>query len=77
MVTGGLWLWVGVAVLAITLLYWGREALRDYDRVAAHDAGGAAVALPAGALPAPRGHAARRRPHPPAVVPARSWSRSR
>ena len=55
LVSGGLWMWAGGAVLAITLLYWGREALRDYDRVAVHDAGGAAVALPTGALPAPRG----------------------
>jgi hypothetical protein len=56
MVTGGLWMWAGVLVLAITLLYWGREALRDYDQVATHD-GSAAVAaqIPAGALPAPTG----------------------
>jgi len=46
---GGLWLAVGVLVLVITLLYWGREALRDYDQVAAPGGGHAAV----GALPAP------------------------
>ncbi len=56
MVTGGLWLYAGLVVLAITLLYWGREALRDYDRVA----GGAgatvhAVAVGPGALTAPSG----------------------
>jgi plastocyanin len=48
---GGLWLAVGVLVLAITLLYWGREALRDYDHVASPAGGRAAV----GALPAPTG----------------------
>lgn len=30
---GGPWLPVGVAVLVVTLLYWGREALRDYDHL--------------------------------------------
>jgi hypothetical protein len=30
---GGLWLWAGVLILVITLLYWGREALRDYDHL--------------------------------------------
>ncbi len=61
MVTGGIWTYVGIIVLIITLLYWGREALRDYDQVAKHDAvpaGDAAVAgagVPAGALPAPAG----------------------
>ena len=52
MVSGGLWLPAGLAVLAITLLYWGREALRDYDHVAgtAH-----AVAIGPGALPTPAG----------------------
>jgi plastocyanin len=49
MVSGGIWLAVGMVVLAITLLYWGREALRDYDHLpdVAHET--------AGALPAPRG----------------------
>ena len=48
-VTRGIWLWVGLLVLVITLLYWGREALRDYDRIPAEAGTGAAV----GALPAP------------------------
>jgi plastocyanin len=59
MVTGGIWTYVGVSVLVITLLYWGREALRDYDQVAKHDADApaeaAAVAIPAGPLRPPVG----------------------
>ena len=31
LVVGGMALWVGVAVLVLTLLLWGREALREYD----------------------------------------------
>ena len=31
--TGGFWLWSALVVLAVTLLYWGREALRDYDHI--------------------------------------------
>ncbi len=46
---GGIWLAVGVLILAITLLYWGREALRDYDHVASAPTAHAAI----GALPAP------------------------
>lgn len=34
LVFGGVWLWVGVAALVLSLLYWGREALADYDRTA-------------------------------------------
>jgi plastocyanin len=49
LVAGGLWLWVGLIILVITLLYWGREALRDYDRLPDAATGAAAV----GALPAP------------------------
>ena len=53
-VVGGIWLLVGFVVLAITLLYWGREALRDYDHIPA-GAGGTAVvgmlAAPAGTPP--------------------------
>ena len=52
LVAGGLWTLVGAVILTITLLYWGREALRDYDTAAAHD-GGAAVIV--GALQAPAG----------------------
>jgi plastocyanin len=49
---------VGVAILVITLLYWGREALRDYDRLPAATAeralAPAHAAAPAmGHLPAP------------------------
>ena len=33
MIAGGLWLVVGLLVLVVTLLYWGREALRDYDHI--------------------------------------------
>ncbi len=51
MVAGGIWLAVGALILVITLLYWGREALRDYDHIAA--TGGGEIA--AGALPAPTG----------------------
>ena len=52
LVAGGLWTLVGALVLTVTLLYWGREALRDYDTAAAHD-GGAVVIV--GALQAPAG----------------------
>ncbi len=51
MVTGGFWLWIGLVMLVITLLYWGREATRDYDAIPAAASGGPA----AGALPAPAG----------------------
>ncbi|HEY3334725.1 MAG TPA: cytochrome c oxidase subunit 4 [Candidatus Limnocylindrales bacterium] len=51
LVVGGIWLLVGLAVLTITLLYWGREALRDYDAIPS--ASGEAVAV--GMLPAPAG----------------------
>lgn len=33
LIAGGLWLVMGLLVLVITLLYWGREALRDYDHM--------------------------------------------
>jgi plastocyanin len=33
LVVGGSWILVGLAALALSLLYWGREALADYDRV--------------------------------------------
>jgi plastocyanin len=56
LVVGGMWLWVGVAVLAVTMLYWGREALRDYDRVQVADqAAGSTAMIPAGMLPTPEG----------------------
>lgn len=50
-VAGGIWLWVGLVILVVTLLYWGREALLDYDAVRATEGHGASV----GALPAPTG----------------------
>lgn len=50
MIAHGPWLWVGIAVLVITLLYWGREAQRDYDRTAR-----VADQPPAGMLAAPAG----------------------
>lgn len=60
MVSGGLWLAAGLAVLVITLLYWGRESLRDYDHVAGRASGhggiaGASVAIGPGALTPPHG----------------------
>jgi plastocyanin len=50
-VFGGLWLLLGAIALTITLLYWGREALRDYDHIPA--ANGEQVVV--GMLPAPAG----------------------
>ena len=50
-VVGGIWLLVGFVILVITLLYWGREALRDFDHMPAR-AGDAGVV---GMLPAPAG----------------------
>jgi plastocyanin len=35
LVFGGLALWVGVTLLVATLLFWFREAIRDYDRIEA------------------------------------------
>jgi plastocyanin len=52
MVAGGPWLGIGALMLVVGLLYWGREALRDYDQVVAHDGGGG---MAVGALPAPSG----------------------
>ena len=34
LVAGGLLIVIGAAVLVLTLLYWGREGLRDYDHLA-------------------------------------------
>ena len=51
MVAGGLWLLVGVVILVIALLYWGREALREYDSVRR----GEGQAVVVGMLPAPAG----------------------
>jgi plastocyanin len=51
LVVGGIWLAIGAIAMAVTLLYWGREALRDYDTIPA--AAGQPVAV--GMLPAPAG----------------------
>lgn len=32
LVVGGTALWIGLVILILTLLYWGREAIRDFDR---------------------------------------------
>jgi hypothetical protein len=53
MVAGGIWLGVGVTILVITLLYWGHEEMRNYDRSAVAAPGGAMGTR--GALPAPAG----------------------
>ncbi len=53
MVAGGIWLGVGVIILVVTLLYWGREEMRNFDHAAVAGVGGPAVAR--GALPAPTG----------------------
>jgi plastocyanin len=64
LVTGGFWLGIGLAVLGVTLLYWGREALRDYDHIPSASTalvttgGGGLTAgstLPPGPLHAPAG----------------------
>jgi plastocyanin len=52
LVAGGLWAAVGAIILVLTLLYWGREALRDYDTAAGGHAGNVVIV---GALPAPAG----------------------
>jgi plastocyanin len=52
-VAGGLWLLIGGLILVVTLLYWGREEMRDYDRSPGAAAAGVA-ALP-GPLPVPAG----------------------
>jgi plastocyanin len=33
LVTGGFLLWAGVLLLTLALLYWGREAVREYDHL--------------------------------------------
>ena len=33
LVVGGLALWIGVTLLVVTLLFWFREAMRDYDHL--------------------------------------------
>jgi len=53
LVAGGLWAAVGAVILVLTLLYWGRESLREYDTTAAGGHGGSMAIV--GALPAPAG----------------------
>ena len=53
MVAGGVWLGVGVVILVLTLLYWGREEMRNFDHATVAAPGGAVMAR--GALPAPAG----------------------
>ncbi|MGZ8501349.1 MAG: cupredoxin domain-containing protein [Candidatus Limnocylindrales bacterium] len=48
LVFGGLVLYLGLAALVLTLLYWGAEAMRDYDRATA-----AQSSLPAVIHPGP------------------------
>jgi plastocyanin len=52
-VVGGLWMAIGGIILAVTLLYWGREALRDYDHMPA--AAATEQSAPVGMLPARAG----------------------
>jgi plastocyanin len=55
LVVGGVALWIGLAALVLTLLYWGREALRDYDAIGHHD-GAALLPAPVHAGPPPGVH---------------------
>lgn len=50
LVVGGTALWVGLAILVLALLYWGREAIHEYDRAARSDA--TAAGLGSSMLPA-------------------------
>jgi plastocyanin len=74
LIEGGLWLLAGAVILGITLLYWGREFLREYDRLPSESTalvttgGTAVVPLPPGALPAPEGT-----PPPGVHIPAPSF----
>jgi plastocyanin len=52
LVAGGLWAAVGATILVLTLLYWGRESLREYDSAATGQSGNTMIV---GALPAPAG----------------------
>lgn len=70
-VTRGVWLWVGLLVLLVTLLYWGREALRDYDHMPAEAGGHAAAGGPAAASALPA--LAVRQPPPGVHMPPPSF----
>jgi hypothetical protein len=48
LIAGGLALWLGAIALTLTLLYWGREAMTDYDHIPEVAAeGGTITMLPA------------------------------
>ena len=48
LVAGGIALWLGAIALTLTLLYWGREAMGDYDHIPEVAAeGGTVTILPA------------------------------
>lgn len=48
LLAGGIALWLGAAALVVTLLYWGREAIRDYEHIPDVAASGeTALMLPA------------------------------
>jgi plastocyanin len=53
LVVGGNALLVGVAILVVTLLYWGREAIRDYDHDTREARASRKTALPAVVHPGP------------------------
>lgn len=51
LVAGGIALWFGIAALTLTLLYWGREGLADYDRATRGDAARLPAVVHAGPPP--------------------------
>ncbi len=74
LIEGGIWLLVGAVILGITLLYWGREFQREYDRLPSDSTalvttgGNALTTLPPGALSTPGGE-----PPPGVHIPAPSF----
>lgn len=65
LLAGGIALWLGVAALVVTLLYWGREAIRDYEHIPDVAASGeTALMLPTAAI---------RRPPPGVHLPPPSF----
>lgn len=50
LVFGGIWITIGVTALVLGLLYWGREAIRDFDQLAPGTPGSS---LPAVVHPGP------------------------
>ena len=54
LLAGGIALWLGIAALVVTLLYWGREAIRDYEHIPDVAASGeTALMLPAATVRQP------------------------